>query len=170
MLTLSMVVVWESREQPAAALNHRCTEHWALRTTCSAVRTLSAIIAALNAMHWVVRRGESWGNPKMSLVLCQLVCNPSHRQEGGSPTFDQKKLYPKNYRLEYLLTDIITRTFAQQGQNGVFCHKSHLVLAKNSQICWVYFLRTKCSAKRDSPLHHINFCNNDLNIETTFTY
>ena len=29
MLTLSMVVVvvWESREQPAAALNHRCTEH-----------------------------------------------------------------------------------------------------------------------------------------------
>ena len=27
MLTLSMVVVWESREQPVAALNHRCTEH-----------------------------------------------------------------------------------------------------------------------------------------------
>ena len=31
-----------------------------------------------------------------------------------------KKFYPKNYRLEYFLTDIITRTFAQQGQSGVF--------------------------------------------------
>ena len=105
----------------------------------------------------------------MSLVLCQLVPNPSHRQEGDSPTFDQKKFYPKNHRLEYLLTDIITRTFVQQGKKWRFFVIWSSV-AKNSQIHWVYFLRKKCSAKRDSPSHHINFCNTDINIETTFTY
>ena len=112
--------VWESREQPAAALNHWCTEHWALRTTCSAVRTLSAIIAALNAMHWVVRRGESWGNPKMSLVLCQLVCNPSHRQEGGSPTFDQKKFYQKITDWSTSLQTLLPELLRNKAKNGVF--------------------------------------------------
>ena len=95
--------------------------HWVLRTTCSAVRR------TLSAMQWVVRRGESWGNPKMSLVLCQLVPNPSHRQERGSPTFDQEnftqKITDRNTSLQTWLRKLLRNkakmAFLTQESSGI---------------------------------------------------
>ena len=47
----------------------------------------------------------------MSLVLCQFVPNPSHRQERGSPTFDQEnftqKITNRNTSLQTLLRELL---------------------------------------------------------------
>ena len=163
MLTFSMVVVvvWESREQPAAALNQWCTEYWGQ-------------LAVQWGGHWV-QCSEWWGEVKVEAtqkwVLYFANSFPTlHIVRRGVLPLLTRKILPKKlqigippYRHDY-------ENFCATRPKWRFWHKSHLALAKNSQICWALFLRTKCSAKRDSPLHHINFCNTDINIETTFTY
>ena len=72
MLTfLVVVVVWESREQPAAALNHRCTEYWAVRTTCS---------TECNALS----REERWKLRQPKNESCALpTCSQPFTSSGG---------------------------------------------------------------------------------------
>ena len=144
MLTFLVVVVWESREQPAAALNHRCTEYWAVRTTCS---------TECNALS----REERWKlrQPKNESCALPARSQPFTSSGGRLSHFWQREILPKKLQIGIPPYRHYYENFCATRPKMVFCHKSHLVLAKKlTDLLGVLFADKMFSKERFTIASH----------------